>query len=185
MKIHREPAETERENGNRYRRSENCKEIGKKKEKKGKEEGGEEWETEKQKLNSTIAFPRTSMRTCVRACRVGKPTGCNFAGVYRPPEKSADVQTRSHANSRIYPRVMPIMHARASKRGWAGFKGRDSACDATRGCTTSIIRTSCFLAWRTGLKDVKYAWRCRIMLTPAISACCISTSARLVDISVW
>jgi len=157
MKIHRENRPEESERG-KTRTDTSVGELQrnwhKKRKKKKREKAAKNGWTRKNK--SWKVWSRFPARSCVlRAYYVGKLQLLRMCIVRK---KSVDVQTRSHANSHIYLHITPIMHARVSKHSslvrWE-----------VKGCTTPIIRTSCFLAWRTGLKDVKYAWWCRIMLT--------------------
>jgi len=87
---------------------------------------------EKQKYDHVFAA-----RPRVRACVSRGETGwLQFHGRASSAGKTTDVRTRSHANSRIYPRVTPIVHGRnieTQLSGREGIKGRKIVCIATWG----------------------------------------------------
>lgn len=105
------------------RRSENCKEIDKKKDEKKEKAAKNGWTRRNKSWKVWSRFPARSY--VLRACCVGKPTTISRMCVSLAGKRSVDVQTRSHANSRIYPHMTSIMHARHRNAAlWLGGRSK-------------------------------------------------------------
>lgn len=123
MKIHRPEERARGRTGEQTCRSveRNCEGIDDRKE--GKERRNKTARNKKEKGKTKVrsqfhrTFPR-AWRACVRVAWESRPAGLQFRGrepcASCPAEKAPMYkQTRSlHANSRIYPRATPIVHAR-------------------------------------------------------------------------